>query len=90
MSRSYKKNFWTKEYNKGSKKQASRITRRSLNKLDAGYKGNRHKKVYCSWEISDYRFHCSWEQFRKWNWPSEEFETEEAAWAYWKSKYGSK
>lgn len=90
MSRSYKKNAWWKDYNKDSKKIAARITRRKLKDLDAGYiKGNRYRKQFNSYNISDYKFPCSWEDFENWSWTNC-FETKEKAYAYWKAKYGSK
>jgi hypothetical protein len=54
MSRSYKRFAVCKDRNKGSKTTANRMVRRS----GAAYSGksNAYRKLYCSWNIYDYRF----------------------------------
>ena len=65
MSRSYKKSPINKDRNnKAEKRQASRAVRRASDVPN----GKQFRKVYCSWEISDWSFRgqsYTAEQFRK-------------------------
>lgn len=48
--------------------------------------GNVYKKLNKSYDLADYRFDSSWEEFRKWN----QDEPEEETFARWKRLYKSK
>lgn len=64
MSRSYKKNcFCTDngERKRFGKRQANKLIRRTSGIAD----GMSYKKYYCSWDICDYKFHRTWEDFKK-------------------------
>lgn len=64
MSRSYKRNFLTKDNNSGyGKRRAVRSVRKSSDIANGGA----YKKRYCSWNICDYRIweYSSLEAFRK-------------------------
>ena len=54
MSRSYKRNYRTKDHNKGQKELANRKIRRT-NKLHP-FKGGDYKKFYPTWDICDYNW----------------------------------
>lgn len=54
MSRSYKRNYRTKDHNKGQKELANRKIRR-VNKLYP-FKGGNYKKLYPTWDICDYNW----------------------------------
>ncbi|EPC75006.1 hypothetical protein Lpp71_06305, partial [Lacticaseibacillus paracasei subsp. paracasei Lpp71] len=60
MSRSFKKNPVVKDWNQGMKQVANRnlrakMKRGELDDLLSG-KSNRYRRVYESWDISDYAF----------------------------------
>ena len=62
MSRSRNKTFWAKDRTKrhsynSSKRMASKAVRAKLknNNYDFPSKGTDYKKLYCSWNICDYR-----------------------------------
>lgn len=65
MSNSYKSEPVIKDYNRGSKKFANRRVRRKLK--NASYKyisnGNSYKKLSCSYDICDYSFRMTWQDF---------------------------
>lgn len=57
MSRSMRKTPIVKDHNKGQKKIANRRVRRVLQNIGEEYwTPALYKRVYCSWEISDYAF----------------------------------
>ncbi len=60
MSRSYKHVPCCKDYNRGMKKSANRYVRRNFLIVPSGAF---YKKLFCSYEISDYKF---LESFRSW------------------------
>lgn len=64
MSRSYKKTSYCGD-SKGKKKKraASHSVRRQLKKIDYLPRYNTFKKLYSSYEICDYHFIMSWEEF---------------------------
>ncbi len=53
MSRSYKKVACCKDYNRGMKKSANRYIRRNYLFVPSGMA---YKKLFCSWNICDYKF----------------------------------
>jgi hypothetical protein len=55
MSRSFKKEKIVKDHNKGMKQFANKKVRCS----DDIPSGNSYKKVFNSWDISDYSFRCN-------------------------------
>lgn len=61
MSRSYKKNPYYKDHNRGMKQCANRTVRNTFDVPN----GNAYKKVFCSYDISDYSFHESWKSRRR-------------------------
>ena len=66
MSRSFKKTPYACDTTckKYGKKLANRRVRRHLNNhLDLA-RGKSYRKLYDSWEISDYGWVCSWEQYK--------------------------
>ena len=65
MSRSYKKYPVVKDRSPSMKKLARRRFRRAINKEDFLYKGSSYKKTFESWEISDYSWTISFEEFRE-------------------------
>lgn len=93
MSRSYKKHNWVKCA--GDTKMKKVFNRRIRRNIDEKYQdipdGNAYRKLNCSWDIADYRFYCSWENFKEWGWVKKKYaNNEEEAKAYWKRRYGSK
>lgn len=64
MSRSYKKPS-VKEYKscKLGKQIANRLLRRTCKKEDSIRNGKMYKKLYCSWNITDYKWVC-WKQYK--------------------------
>lgn len=60
MSRSYKKTPVYKDRRLGSKRLASKKVRRSK---DVPKKGKGYRKIYDSWNISDFKFHETWKEF---------------------------
>lgn len=63
MSRSYKKVPCCKDYNRGMKQRANRHLRR--NYLDIP-PGRAYKKLFCSYDICDYRFLKTFGSYKKW------------------------
>lgn len=61
MSRSYKKVPCCKDHNQGMKKRANRQLRR--NDLDIP-SGKAYKKLFCSFDICDYKFLDSFDSFK--------------------------
>lgn len=88
MSRSYKKHNWEKCAGDTSYKKIFNRWLRRTKDIDEIPDGNAYKKMYCSWDIADFRFNSSWEEFKTWNY--EEEKDEEELWAEWKRLYGSK
>lgn len=65
MSRSYKKNFYACD-NKGKakKRYAWKKVRQWLkDHPEELLSQNNYKKIYESWDICDYKFHYTWEEF---------------------------
>lgn len=99
MSRSYKKSPINKDRNsKWGKCQAGRAVRRAADV----HNGNRFKKLYCSWDICDWRHRgqsYTVEQFRRaWfdfgnedlNWARDRFNSWKIAYRYWLRCYKRK
>lgn len=64
MSRSYKKNPWAGDTKgKMKKRKASSKVRMFLKNLENILPNSSYKKVYDSWEICDYGWICSWEEY---------------------------
>lgn len=90
MSRSYRHSDYIKSCgDKSYKKIFNRRLRRSskCSNPDSIPAGNAYKKFNESYDIVDYRFDSSWEEFRKWNTVDE---PENKAYARWKRTYKSK
>ena len=66
MSKSYKKTPWCGDY-KGKKKKriANKAIRQKLKNFDLIIQNNEYKKLYCSWNICDYGWRCTWETYWK-------------------------
>ena len=64
MSRSYKKIPCCKDHNKGMKKYANRYVRRNFFVVPSG---TAYKKLFCSWNICDYKFLESFSSYKKWS-----------------------
>ena len=93
MSRSYKKHSRVKDpANKGMKKYANKKVRHTENIPN----GKAYKKVFCSWDISDWNWYWSREQaIKEWeaaqygddiwsgSWIRDHFETLEKYLIYW-------
>lgn len=62
MSRSYKRVPCCKDHNKGMKRYANRYVRRNYLVVPSG---NAYKKLFCSWNICDYKFLYSFNSYRK-------------------------
>lgn len=61
MSRSYKHNYYSCDYNKGMNKLSNRITRRKINSgkyddLLFFEKSNKYRQLFLSYNIHDYKF----------------------------------
>jgi len=66
MSRSYKKHPYAKDKtNKCMKKLSNKKIRQKLKNPEEELQHNSYKKVFQSWNICDYKFFSTWEQF--WN-----------------------
>ena len=65
MSRSYKKsNYCGDKKDKELKRLANhRVRQRLKNNLDYTPKPGDYKRMFESWEICDYRWLCSWEEY---------------------------
>ena len=63
MSRSYKKQpYYTDGHPKSTKKQkrfANKKVRKYRKKIECG---NAYKKIFCSWEIHDYKIRWTWKE----------------------------
>ena len=62
MSRSYKHVPCCKDHTRGMKKCANRYVRRNYLVVPSGMA---YKKLFCSWNICDYRFLKSFSSFKK-------------------------
>ncbi len=62
MSRSYKRVPCCKDHTKGMKKYANRYVRRNYLVVSSG---KAYKKLFCSWNICDYKFLKSFSSFKK-------------------------
>lgn len=62
MSRSYKRVPCCRDYNKGAKKYANRYVRRNYFLIPSGMA---YKKLFCSYNICDYKFFDSFRSYRK-------------------------
>ena len=62
MSRSYKHVPCCKDHNRGMKKCANRYVRRNYLVVPSGMA---YKKLFCSWNICDYKFLKSFSSFKK-------------------------
>ena len=64
MSRSHKKHFYCKDRNPYAKRLANRCVRRALNNdFDLELPHSSYRKFYESWDICDWKFHDSWEEY---------------------------
>lgn len=63
MSRSYKKVPCCKDYNRGMKQRANRHLRRNYLDIPSG---RAYKKLFCSYDICDYRFLETFSSYKKW------------------------
>lgn len=63
MSRSYKRIPCCKDHSNGMKKCANRYVRRNYLIVPSG---NAYKKIFCSYNICDYKFLESFESYKKW------------------------
>ena len=62
MSRSYKKVPCCKDYNRGMKQCANRHLRRNYLDIPSG---RAYKKLFCSYDICDYRFFRTFSSYKK-------------------------
>ena len=62
MSRSYKKIPCCKDHTRGMKKCANRYVRRNYFMVPSGMA---YKKLFCSWNISDYKFLRSFNSYKR-------------------------
>ncbi len=91
MSRSYKKQLIGKDKNsKVCKKSAVRIIRHSKSVAN----GSSFKKYYCSWNISDYKSHCTEDEwFNIWkhsDYLKKHLPDAKSAYRYWLKCYRNK
>lgn len=63
MSRSYKRVPCCKDHTRGMKKRANRYVRRNYLIVPSG---KAYKKLFCSYDICDYKFIESFSSYRKW------------------------
>lgn len=63
MSRSYKKVPCYKDYNRGMKQRANRHLRRNYLDIPSG---RAYKKLFCSYNICDYKFLQTFSSYKKW------------------------
>lgn len=72
MSRSYKKTPWCGDKKgKSKKKIANHVVRRSLERdFNLNVQGGNYKKLYETWDICDYGWTCTWEEYwrNEWKW----------------------
>ena len=87
MSRSFRKNVWIKDKNKGMKRIANKRVRQAMKKGEVA-SGSHYKKHFDSYDISDWKFDCSFEEFLKWWWTTDM--DKETALATWERMYRSK
>ena len=87
MSRSFKKNVWVKDKNKGMKRLANKRVRQAMKK-DKVDCGSHYKKHFNSYDISDFKFDCSFEEFLKWHW-TRDMDIQESL-AEWERMFRSK
>ena len=102
MSRSYKKTPWCGDHKGKQKKRiANKVVRMWLKEHpDVNLKPGQFKQIYCSWDICDYGWINTWEDYwasslrlhAKWlqlGWPSEEPD-ERAEYQKWLRHYRNK
>ena len=97
MSRSYKKTPVIKDSScKGTKyKSGKQLANRAVRNQEDVPNGGSYKKVYCSWNISDWRFMKTEAELRK-EWDSgdqrlrEVYKTYEEVRSAWKKEYKNK
>lgn len=94
MSRSYRKNYFVKDHNKGQKQLANRRLRSTYKLLPL--KGGNYKKCYPQWDICDYLWYWSKEyaiqewyeeeakHYKFYAWRHKEYKTLENWLNYWK------
>lgn len=89
MSRTYRKREVVQALtDKERKKEFNRKLRRNTKgDVDAIPNGGAYRKLNKSWEICEWKFGCSWEQFKRWDWTARTFDSEEEARAYWLRHY---
>lgn len=93
MSRSYRKTpiitdgFLHSPQSKKMKRIFNRKLRRSKVELPDGCG---YKKANESYDISDYKFHVSWDDYKSWKWVQESGMTDEEKWADWSKTYRGK
>ena len=65
MSRSYKKNSIIKENSRGSNKLRKRIANKAVRRHKGELNdGAQYKKIYNSYNISDYSFSYTWDEWK--------------------------
>lgn len=80
MSRSYKHvPCWT-DHTKGEKRLANKKVRRSSDLIPSG---NFYKKIYCSWNICEFRFVQTFNSYKK-SWTRRESSEWELYWEWYK------
>ena len=69
MSRSYKKTPWCGDHKGKIKKRiANQTVRQMLKNYDLIVQKGAYKKLYCSYDICDYGWICSWEDYWEGEW----------------------
>lgn len=65
MSRSRRKPIFKEGYKSSSRKKAKKEANSCVRNSKELAKGSHYKKKYCSWNISDWRFDCRWDNIEK-------------------------
>ena len=81
MSRSYKKHPYYTDGRNGrviQKRWANKKVRRFKKKIE---NGKSYKKLFCTWEIHDYKYRETWEEAK------ERFENPDNKYGYWEQRY---
>ena len=92
MSRSYKKVPCCKDHTRGMKKCANRFVRRNYLAVPSGMA---YKKLFCSWNICDYKFLESFSaykvSYRKWEfWHNRNKHSDKELYRMWYKDYKMK
>lgn len=90
MSRSYRKNMWIKD-NNSARGKLKRLANKRVRQMDDVADGMDYKKYYNSYDICDYKFSCTFEEFLSWGWVRAKFgDDRKAARAEWERMCKSK